>query len=417
MEYRRVEGIRRCIRAVCRSWKAFVDNCCIDLTISDFQRTTVPSESHLSHAARIEFPADWRCICKQCPYKFPRDTSKASQYHWRLTGLFSLDCPQFDSPFKPGCARVVLLNTAQRDMVDYLYHAPLLTAFEGKLSLLWGNKEAQVHSIFERLTHLSILRISTMEMIIPLVLPRLRFLQLALDLEERDPPTENHAPLESWVLSSLTSLVIEGPVGGIYYDDLLQFLQNHSSTIENFVMQYYEFVGGVSQPHHIDIRHLRQYPRLRVLGLSVVALDEDWGKFDLKDNESTLLRLSLLLTDINELFRRSHDRIPGSARQCLRVCTSPGSIFEKVVMVHSWNQLIQQWDAEEQDNRKRNTFGADPFLYAWLFFKELYETDITFLDRDGVELRQGDGLKFLERLKKHNLGTALVYPHVDFQCI
>ncbi|KAG8811892.1 hypothetical protein FRC17_002294, partial [Serendipita sp. 399] len=61
--------------------------------------------------------------------------------------------------------------------------------------------------------------------------------------------------------------------------------------------------------------------------------------------------------------------------------------------------LLRQWDADEQ--RLSSNSNAPSILHsAWLFFKEISQANIKFLDRDGVDLRRGSGLRFLERLKQ-----------------
>ncbi|KAG8811875.1 hypothetical protein FRC17_002300, partial [Serendipita sp. 399] len=61
--------------------------------------------------------------------------------------------------------------------------------------------------------------------------------------------------------------------------------------------------------------------------------------------------------------------------------------------------LLRQWDADEQ-RLSGNSTAPSTLHSAWLFFKEISQADIKFLDRDGVNLQRGSGLRFLERLKQ-----------------
>ncbi|KAG8821553.1 hypothetical protein FRC18_011291 [Serendipita sp. 400] len=394
MEYIRVESLRGRLREVCRLWKIIVDGLSIKFTISDFRSVTVPSESHLSCAKRLEFPASWRCTYKRCQYRFSNGMIRASSKFWGLCPMARDGRFVFNSNIKLERAQIVLLNLAKRDMVDYLLQAPSLRAFGGKLSLLWGRKELQTHSFLTRLTHLSIYDLSVKEMVIPLRLPRLRFLKLRLDLEGNQRVAETYVPLERWTLPKLTSLVVDGPVGRIHRDDLLQFFRNHSSTVENLVLEHQSLIEW-SDSLSIDVHHLRQYPHLKVFGFSIAALDaSSVYRFETDEDEDKPLGVSLLLVDINSLHHRSYDRLALNAQRCLSLCTPPMAVFDKVVMLHSWDQLIQEWNGEEGD------LGNIPFLYGWAFFEKLYQTNIIFQDRNGVKMQEGSGLNFLERIRR-----------------
>ncbi|KAG8771355.1 hypothetical protein FRC15_003496, partial [Serendipita sp. 397] len=364
MEYIRVESLRSRLREVCRLWKVVVDRLSIEFTISDFRSVTVPSESHLSRAKRVEFPASWRCTCKRCQYRFSNGRIRASSQFWGLCPITRDGRFVFDSKIKLERAQIVLLNLAKRDMVDYLLQAPSLRAFGG------------------RLTHLSIYDLSVKEMVISLRLPRLRFLKLRLDLEGNQRVPETHVPLERWTLPKLTSLVVDGPVGRIHCDDLLQFFRNHSSTVENLVLEHQSLIER-RDSLSIDVHHIRQYPHLKVFGFSIAALDaSSVCRFETDREEDKPLGVSLLLVDINSLHHRSYDRLALNAQRCLSLCTPPMAVFDKVVMLHSWDQLIQEWNDEEGD------LGNIPFLYGWAFFEKLYQTNIIFQDRNGVKMQE-----------------------------
>ncbi|KAG8797409.1 hypothetical protein FRC18_008966 [Serendipita sp. 400] len=66
-----------------------------------------------------------------------------------------------------------------------------------------------------------------------------------------------------------------------------------------------------------------------------------------------------------------------------------------MVMIDSWQQVLQVWEIGVA-SQHLNAF--DYLRTPCNFFRELYKTNIVFVDKDGVELREGDGLKLLERL-------------------
>ncbi|KAG8818015.1 hypothetical protein FRC19_010931 [Serendipita sp. 401] len=391
MEYRRVESIRRRLRAVCKSWKVVVEDFDVGLTVSDLAKTTVPSESHLNRAMRIEFPSTYACTCMRCPYKFSNHLPTALRQYLALRHSSS---PPFDSVFKPNNARIVSLSLSHRDMAEYLQYAPRLTAFGGESSLFHDGKTLKMQSILERLTHLSVSGLSPGVMSTALFLPRLRFLHLMLI--ERT-VSGGYISLDRWELPNLTSLVLDGSIeeGETLHNDLLQFCHNHCTHIENLIIQY-----EGARPPSIDVHNLKQYSRLRVLGVRFRTLDPSISRVLLeKDASMPPLRLTLFLSDSSNLHMKSRRRLLSTARQCVLLCTPPISLFDKIVLAQSWNQLIYQWDTEEQQDWEGEDFRDARFSDVWVFFKELRRAEVRVIDRDGLRLGEGDGLRFLERCR------------------
>ncbi|KAG8824768.1 hypothetical protein FRC17_009028 [Serendipita sp. 399] len=206
--------------------------------------------------------------------------------------------PKFDSPFKPGRARVILLGDAERDIMDYLQHAPLLTAFAGGFSLLDISSRTATHSFLARLTHLSLHHMSVKQTVIALHLPRVRFLRIELTLREDEKPPETLIPFDSWVVPNLASLIIRGNTGKAYYQDFLRFLYRHSSTVEHLVMHLYTLFHGDLTFYRLDIHSLQRFPHLKGLGLGVI---KDTKNLDTVD-EDIPMRLSLLIILLEASF-------------------------------------------------------------------------------------------------------------------
>ncbi|KAG8843322.1 hypothetical protein FRB91_003420 [Serendipita sp. 411] len=228
-----------------------------------------------------------------------------------------------------------------------------------------------------------------------LTLPRLQFLSLGLFLYGN-----TKSPWKSfdhWLFPKLISLRIYGYVEmGIYHDGLQRFIRNHAHNLENFVAAYKLLLGiGQALAPAFDFRLLRQYPRLKVLGMSMMRLKGLCDTYDPSDTDgSSPPSLSLLLIDDVVEYLSGLTDAPVIAGQCLSLCAPQTAVFSRIVMIHSWQRAIQAWETGNQNS----LFNVDEFNYPREFFKALYKTNIVFVDRDGVELREGDGLKFLERL-------------------
>ncbi|KAG8782057.1 hypothetical protein FRC15_007617 [Serendipita sp. 397] len=399
MEYRRVESIRRQFRAVCRLWKVIVEDLDVGLTLCDLANTTVPSESHLSCATRIEFASTGKCTCMQCPSVFVKRASSSQQYEVILDRS-----PPFHSNFKPNKARVISLSIARREISGYLQHAPHLVAFGGEFSLLHNGKELQMQSVLERLTHLSIHTLSPRAMSVALSLSQLRFLNLGLFMSDNVFPEGSYIPLSKWRFPKLTSLVVDGVVAaeGKLHEELHQLFQNHSTLIENFIMKYGVVDYDQCLSPTIDVHQLGQYPHLKLLGLRFLDLDPEGGCRILEDTGAPPRRLSLLLSDSRKLITQSQKRLLRTSRRCIHLCSPPLSLFDEIVLLRSWNQLVRHWDTEPPEywEGKIENFREARFSTVWVFFKELYQANIRVVDRDGVGLGEGDGLKLLERFKR-----------------
>ncbi|KAG8813837.1 hypothetical protein FRC17_001402, partial [Serendipita sp. 399] len=151
-------------------------------------------------------------------------------------------------------------------------------------------------------------------MAIALCLPQLRFLHLKLRMGDARYNPPGYIPLKMWALPSLVSLIVDGIVGGIHYDYLLQFLRNHSTHIENLITRYDITIDDeLCLPLTIDIPHLRQYPRLKLVGFSMHALDGEYGKLNLGDASERPLLVPLLLTDTTDRFKKSQRWIQATA--------------------------------------------------------------------------------------------------------
>ncbi|KAG8757027.1 hypothetical protein FRC14_002437 [Serendipita sp. 396] len=384
-EYRRVEGNRRQLQAVCRQWKRIADYFVINLVPTRFENITLISKQCLKLAERIELLRD--CDCRQCPSRLSRgleqpraDEASASQ-------------PNSDSPLSLECVQVISWGSHSR--VDPLIDAKYIKSAINLRALEVQAVNLKSITIPENLTHLSILQIKRDYTPATLTLPRLQFLSLSLLLYGN-----TKSPWESfdhWLFPKLISLCIYGYVEmGIHHDSLRRFIRNHAHNLKNFVPAYKPLLGiGQVLAPAFDFRLLRQYPRLKVLGMSMMRLKGLCDTYDPSDTDgSPPPSLSLLLIDdVVQYLSRLTDS-PVVAGQCLSLCAPQTAVFNRIVMIHSWQRAIQAWETGNQNS----LFNIDEFNYPRKFFKGLYKTNIVFVDRDGVELREGDGLKFLERL-------------------
>ncbi|KAG8866835.1 hypothetical protein FRC20_007387 [Serendipita sp. 405] len=180
-------------------------------------------------------------------------------------------------PFNPENARIILLDPPGKDMAEYLSRAPRLTALKGTLSIICGTNELQAQSLFDRLTHLTLTRLSPREMKSAYQFPRLRFLQVVLDWAVDIQLRHSYVPLWRWGLPKLVSLVVRGDVHDLYREDLLKFFQSHSSTIECLVLTYKQFASpGRRGPSFEGYTNpFRQFLPLKTMGIKIKIQDLD----------------------------------------------------------------------------------------------------------------------------------------------
>ncbi|KAG9041805.1 hypothetical protein FS842_002438 [Serendipita sp. 407] len=390
-EYKRVEYTRRQLRAVCCHWKEIADDLAINLAITKIEGITPISAERLDIARRIETPTS-RCTPRKCNC-FSRFWNRVTLLtRYRLVAV-PASKPLLSSSFSLERVRVITcgLDGLQRYIdAKYVNSAVNLKA----LGVSVGN--LRTITMPDSLTHLSILDIMGKEVPVTLSLPCLRYLHLhlRLDMADKQSPWE---PFDRWVFPKLAFLCISGVIPiGIHHDGLQRFTHNHEHTIENLVLLYVASPLGVMRHPIINLHDLQQrYSRLKTFGLTIMGMKGVCDTNDLCTVDSSHPSLSLLLTDIIGLDRKRWRIMPMVARQCLSLCTPPTAIFNRMVMIDSWQQVLQVWEIGVA-SQHLNAF--DYLRTPCNFFRELYKTNIVFVDKDGVELREGDGLKLLERL-------------------
>ncbi|KAG8775523.1 hypothetical protein FRC15_000476 [Serendipita sp. 397] len=405
LEYTRVESIRRQLRLVCRTWKGLADEHNIALTISDLRDISIPSKSDISRARRIQFPSTWKCICKRCPHQFGSGSVVATSMAYQTTtSSLRGTRKEVTLPFKPERARVILLKPLQRDILDYLQHTPCLSAFAAHINEFWEGKEPQIHTLFAGLTHLCLSTTSPVGPAITLHLQHLKFLDIGFSKDSLSKGTLSR--LESWKFPQLTSLRIGGIIDATSSDKVSAFSRSHATTLENLITEHTFVLDGVPLPRIIDFQLLGGLPRLKAFGISILTLDQlsdDLSSNDHLGDYHSPRQLSLLLTDIDIFRNWHHVGIVLIAKQCIRLCTSPTSRFGEVVIPYSWKQLTSKYDAEFQYSlgNIHEVAQHDPFFSASVFFGEIYESNVPFLDREGVDLRgSGGGQEFMRRLEQ-----------------
>ncbi|KAG8827846.1 hypothetical protein FRC19_011547 [Serendipita sp. 401] len=414
VEYSRVENVRRRLRSVCRVWKAIVDNLSIDFTLSNFAHETVPSEYYLPRSKRIEFLPKWKCMCERCPWVFSGDRDASLREYWRLCKTSPDIITQLKPPFDAERARIILLDFPGKDMADYVHQAPRLTAFKGTLSNIYRDKGLEIQTIFNRLTHLTLSDLSPKEMVSAYQLPHLRFLQVSLQMGPRvHPPQDSYVPLWRWVLPKLVSLVVRGAVNSIYREDLLQFLRSHSSKVEGLVIDYKDYMTQSLHPLRFDTDPFRHFLRLKTIGVTFQTLDLFTKFLDSEDEKKAytaqpIICESLLLDDIHKLIGLSQDLVRVYARLCFRLFTLATTLFHRIVIIHSWDELVKIYEAYVKQRAMRRARGESIFAidseltFPRIFFEIICRApNLKIVDRDGTELRNGDGegVTFLEKIK------------------
>ncbi|KAG8840195.1 hypothetical protein FRB91_006434, partial [Serendipita sp. 411] len=208
---------------------------------------------------------------------------------------------------------------------------------------------------------------------------------------------------DRWIFPKITFICVSGVVSrGTQHKGLRRFICNHASTLENLIL-----IHSVKWPpnslfadHTINFRDLQQYRRLKVLGLTTIyGLNAVGGINEPSTVDISLPPLSLLLSDIGNL--------PGCpdaqkiAEQYLSLATHPTAIFDKIVMTNSWSEVIQEWETCVENGMRwtsRSWREISPLDRPREFFRAVSKTNNVFVDKDGIDLREGDGLKVLETL-------------------
>ncbi|KAG8814523.1 hypothetical protein FRC19_001681 [Serendipita sp. 401] len=395
-EHRRVESDRRDLRTVCRHWKAIADRFAINLAVTNFEYICPILEKRLILSQRVDMPTV--CICFQCPSRIQGHIKVART---QLPGNdATTPKPLFSSPFS--LKRVRVISSGPFDSfgrLNYISSAPNLRALGVHVGSLKGV------TTLDHLTHLSIHGISGREVLTTINLPRLRCLYLHLALDQANEPTPRKH-FDYNIFPKITFLSISGIVlPGIQHDGLRRFIGNHASTLENLILIY-----SIASTHNIlsrdqpesqtiNVRDPQHYRRLEVLGLNIYGPREMGGINEPGPVDNLCPPLSLLLRDIGSLPGRPD--VQTTAKHCLGLVTHPTANFEKIVMIHSWEQVLLEWETYVAIGMR-----SDPLFWREInpldtpreFFRVVYKADVVFTDKRGVELREGDGIKLLEKL-------------------
>ncbi|KAG8775945.1 hypothetical protein FRC19_006439 [Serendipita sp. 401] len=423
VEYKRIENTRKQLRAVCRIWKAVVDDLGISFTFSDFSDDTELAESELPTATRFEFRWKQTCECERCPHLVWNDPwdpgASPREYERRVTAPRHMATQNLDT-FDPEQVRVILF----RDRVADIRSVSHWAAFGGSIRGLDSQDEIQGGPVFERLTHLS-LSVWPDRLKGTYRFPHLRFLQLSLNMGMYFwYPTSSYAPLSNWALPKLVSLVVRGESSDRYEEDLLRFLHSHVSKIQDLVLGY---KNDHHMPYRVDMELLRQYPRLKTLGLALDTLSsitDDLGNKEegIESKEGahiapaapSLICKSLLLDKFIQLIELGRDLLQYHAEQCVRLCAPPTALFERTVIAYSWEELCNLYERRMACQTLDNCVVIQQLPSPVVFFETVYQSGIKFIDREGVELREGSGLRFLERMREIDRDPeSLVASRVD----
>ncbi|KAG8846398.1 hypothetical protein FRB91_000865 [Serendipita sp. 411] len=426
-EYARVENIRKSLRAVCRVWKDAVDSLSIDLTLSDFAANTAPAECYLPRSKRIEFLPGWSCHCRQCPDIFSIDPDRRQKEVCRLRKISPHKFAHTHSSLHPMSARIILLHLQRQDMAEYVHSAPCLAAFQGNICNIYRGEGLGVKAIFDRLTHLTLLALSPLEMKSAYQFPRLRFLAIFLNMGySSKPPEDDYVALWRWRLPKLVSLVIRGAVSKVYREDLRLFLYSRSSTLGGLLLNYRDYTVEGFRAILAETNLFRRFSRLRTLGINIHTLGNFAGDINSDERETWRPRTTLpicetlLLEDIHNMIEFHPNRLQLWAQQCLWTCARPAGLFQRIIMVHSWDELGQLFENYVKRQVKYRAEGE--FAYGFypqlsfprMFFQHIYEEpNIEFVDRNNVELREGNGITFWEKIRSMETDPGILGSDLD----
>ncbi|KAG8846612.1 hypothetical protein FRB91_000662 [Serendipita sp. 411] len=218
-----------------------------------------------------------------------------------------------------------------------------------------------------------------------------------------EPSTSPYVPLWKWNLPRLVSLVVRGHIEPAYTEDLQQFLYSHTSRVEDLVIDHQDHIY-----HHycqLDMDLIRRFLRLRILGLQILALVhlyEDLGMEREEEIRTAVAPIckSLLLDNVLYLIGPRRDVLQSYAETCVRVCTPTTALFERIIIVYSWEELCAIWELKVVVQKASKAVVAQKPPSPVVFFETIYQSGVTFVDREGIDLREGSGLKFLERMRE-----------------
>ncbi|KAG8769941.1 hypothetical protein FRC15_004309 [Serendipita sp. 397] len=380
-----------------------VDNLGIDFIFSDFSESKVLAELNFPHSKRIEFRWGHNCRCGRCPEESCADRTAPRREYGRISAVSPHVVAQSQSLLDHVRFQIILLDLPHGYVGEEIHFASHLTAFDGWSSDLDCQRRLQENSVFGKLTHLSLF-MAPSEVKSAYQFPCLRFMQVILRLSSWDKPsTSPYVPLWKWNLPRLVSLVLRGHIEPAYIEDLEQFLYSHTSTVEDLVIDHRYRI--YDQYYQFDMDLIRRFLRLRTLGLQIPALVylyKDLGMEKEKEIHTAVAPIckSLLLDNVLYLIGPRRDVLQSYAETCVRVCTPTTALFERITIVYSWEELCAFWERKIALQKARKVFGTQKPPVPVVFFETIYESGITFVDREGIDLREGSGLKFLERMRE-----------------
>ncbi|KAG8806675.1 hypothetical protein FRC18_005981 [Serendipita sp. 400] len=93
----------------------------------------------------------------------------------------------------------------------------------------------------------------------------------------------------------------------------------------------------------------------------------------------------------------AHNLQAGSV-DCVRLCAPSTALFDRAIVAYSWEDFYGLCERRIAAQKCGDDITITQLTSPVMFFETIYRSGITFVDREGIKLREGSGLRLLERI-------------------
>jgi hypothetical protein len=410
-QYIKAELTRRTLRQVCRSWNQEVGQTRLDkhLVITDFDNYHWPSNVPLQLANCIEFsPSRDYCRCRMPTWSDEAETD--SNLDSLSLSRISISSPTIsvDPPSAgtegPFAARALLAERCTKLPPQILEQASLLEMLSWYPQV--GDQVQAILSHFKHLTYLSLWRITTQHLETlkgSFAIVTLKYLRLDIWQGNQSsvlPDAANPAKsMSTWKFPALISLMITGLLNTAAKQEVESLVCQCARHITCLVLsfQYHEALNISGMPWWEGTPDKwGLFSHLSTFGVSM-----EWFFTQANIPESldgirhTGSSMTVIIYDFNVCNSWNGTTARNCARNLLKWCGSRVYPIQRIAILQSWKKLTQT--IQRQQNDSADMYG-NVLRHAKFFFDEIFDGDIAFCDRNGIDLMGEEAWFFIESL-------------------